>query len=104
ITGDGGDESFSGTMRHRGEQMAARIARAPEIVLSAGVATSSCGTRLAGRRPSFRRAHQLMRVSRAPTERRWLSLHEQNLPISYPHVLGSHALEAASMYDAECLA
>ncbi len=101
ITGDGGDESFSGTMRHRGEGIAARVARAPRPVLAAASAGSSIGTRLAGPRPSFRRAHQLMRVSQTTPDRRWLSLHQQNLPISYPFLLGPAAIEARAKFDAE---
>jgi asparagine synthase (glutamine-hydrolysing) len=101
ITGDGGDHAFSGTTRHLGEEIAARVARAPGPVLAAAAAGSSIGTRLAGARPRFRRAHQLMRVSQTRPERRWLSLHQQNLPISYPHLLGPTAREAQGRFDAE---
>ena len=101
ITGDGGDHAFSGTTRHLGEEIAAQVARAPRPVLAAAAAGSSIGTRLAGPRPTFRRAHQLMRVSQTTAERRWLSLHQQNLPISHPHLLGPAAIDAQRTIDAE---
>ena len=88
ITGDGGDHAFSGTMRHLGEEIATQVARAPRPLVAVASAGSSIGTKLAGPRPSFRRAHQLMRVSQTRPDRRWLSLHEQNLPISYPAAAG----------------
>jgi asparagine synthase (glutamine-hydrolysing) len=101
ITGDGGDHAFSGTTRHLGEEIAAQVARAPAPVLAAAAAGSSIGTRLAGSRPTFRRTHQLLRVSQTRPERRWLSLHQQNLPISYPHLLGPLAIESQVRFDAE---
>ena len=101
ITGDGGDHAFSGTSRHLGEAIAAQVARTPRPMLAALGAGSSIGTRLAGPRPNFRRAHQLMRVSQTRPERRWLSLHQQNLPISHPYLLGPVAIEAEAMFDAE---
>jgi asparagine synthase (glutamine-hydrolysing) len=101
ITGDGGDESFSGTMRHRGEDISAQVARAPRPVLAAATAGSRIGTRLTRSRPNFRRAHQLMQVSQTTPDRRWLSLHQQNLPICHPHLLGPAATKARSEFDSE---
>ena len=101
ITGDGGDHAFSGTMRHLGEEIATQVARAPRPLVAVASAGSSIGTKLAGPRPSFRRAHQLMRVSQTRPDRRWLSLHEQNLPISYPQLLGPIGIAARVRADAE---
>ena len=88
-------------MRHLGEEIATQVARAPRPLVAVASAGSSIGTKLAGPRPSFRRAHQLMRVSRTRPDRRWLSLHEQNLPISYPQLLGPVGIAARVRADAE---
>jgi asparagine synthase (glutamine-hydrolysing) len=104
ITGDGGDESFSGTMRHAGERIAGVIASAPRPALSTVLRGSSAAMHLGRARPTIRRAHQLMRVSRVEPDRRWLSLHQQNLPIHAPWTLGPAITEALRGYDAEAAA
>ena len=89
ITGDGGDHAFSGTLRHLGDEYAHRIRRVPRPLVAAGAGIVGSSARIVGDRRSLRQAHHVLRASTIPTPRRWVALHQQNLPARHAELLAT---------------
>jgi asparagine synthase (glutamine-hydrolysing) len=89
ITGDGGDHAFSGTLRHLGDEYANRIRRVPRPLVAAGAGIVESSARIVGDRRSLRQAHHVLRASAIPTPRRWIALHQQNLPARHRELLAT---------------
>jgi asparagine synthase (glutamine-hydrolysing) len=90
ITGDGGDSAFSGTTRHLGDAVAARVQRAaPVAAVRAGVGALNAAGRAFGSHEVVRKASLVMRAAQVDEDRRWLALNQQNLPIRHRDLLAT---------------
>jgi len=103
ITGDGGDHAFSGTLRHLGDDVGGRLARAPAPLVAAGVAVADAGGRVTTSR-RVRRVAKGMHAAGVEDRRRWLSLREHDLPIRFRDLLETPAWHAGHDPEAEGLA
>jgi asparagine synthase (glutamine-hydrolysing) len=99
ITGDGGDNTFSGTMRHLGDGVAAAVGRAPRALALMAAGAVELGARITTQPPILRRARHAFRVAELDDRRRWLALHEQNLPIRHRDLLAGPRWAAANGHD-----
>lgn len=90
ITGDGGDSAFSGTTRHLGDAVAARLQRAaPGMAVRAGVGALNAANRAFGSREVVRKTGLVMHAAQIAEDRRWLALNQQNLPIRHRDLLAT---------------
>jgi asparagine synthase (glutamine-hydrolysing) len=103
ITGDGGDHAFSGTLRHLGDAVGGRLARAPGPLVAAGVAAADAGGRVTSSR-RVRRVAKGLHGAQVDDRRRWLSLREHDLPIRHRALLETPAWRAGRASEAEGLA
>jgi asparagine synthase (glutamine-hydrolysing) len=90
ITGDGGDHTFSGTLRHVGDTFGREARRAPRQLVAAAVSAADAATRVT----TSRRVRQITKGlsgARLEDRQRWLSLRQHDLPIRRRQLLATAA-------------